>query len=149
MARIKDTVSFALAQLCRAHRQGVDAALKGLAREPGCGPELHVGQEMLLLQLWEKEGIAQTQIAEQMCLEPPTVTKMLQRMESGGLIVRRADPEDARISRVYLTDASRALEAHVERAWSRVEERLVAGLTVEERLLLRRLLIQLHANLTE
>ena len=46
--------------------------------------------------------------------EPPTVSKMLDRMEKASLVERRRDPEDARLSRVYLTDRSRGLEASVQ-----------------------------------
>jgi MarR family transcriptional regulator, organic hydroperoxide resistance regulator len=102
MASIQDTVGYALAQLCKAHRQSVDSALKQVSRE-SCGPELHVGQEMILLQLWAEEGLTQSRLAELLCVEPPTITKMLQRMEQAGLLVRSADPDDARVSRVSLT----------------------------------------------
>jgi DNA-binding MarR family transcriptional regulator len=149
MAPIKETVGFALVQVCRAHRQSVDAAFKGLGRGACPGLELHVGQEMILLQLWGQEGVTQSQLAERLCLEPPTVTKMLQRMEGAGLLVRRADPEDARVSRVHLTDRGRSLEAHIERSWAQVEARTLAGLTTEERMLLRRLLLQIRTNLAE
>jgi MarR family transcriptional regulator, organic hydroperoxide resistance regulator len=148
MAPIKDSVGYVLAQVCKAHRQSVDSALKGLARE-GCGAGLHVGQEMILLHLWGEEGLTQTQLAERLGVEPPTVTKMLQRMEAAGLLRRCGDAEDARVSRVHLTDAGRSLEPLVERSWAVVEERVTAGMTAEERLLLRRLLQQVRANLSD
>jgi DNA-binding MarR family transcriptional regulator len=140
MAQITETVGFAIALCCKAHRGATDAAL----REIG----LHVGQEMILLQLWCMEGMTQTQLAERLGVEPPTVTKMLQRIEQDGIIERRPDPEDARVSRVFLTERGRALESEVERTWRFVEARAVAGLTDEERLLLRRLLMHVRANLS-
>jgi MarR family transcriptional regulator, organic hydroperoxide resistance regulator len=138
-AEITQSVGFALAQLCKAHRYAVDVALRE--------HQLRVGQEMLLIHLWANDGIPQTQIVEAMRVEPPTVTKMLQRMESEGLVERRPDPEDARLSRVFLTSRSRALRADVEAAWRSVEEVATAGLSHEERLLLRRLLVQMRQNL--
>ena len=149
MAPIKETVGYALAQLCKAHRQSIDSALKRISAGCGDGHELHVGQEMTLLELWQEEGITQSQLAERMCVEPPTATRMLQRMESAGLIVRRPDVDDARISRVYLSPVGRSLEAQIEHSWAEVEERATAGLTTEERMLLRRLLIQVRSNLVE
>ncbi|GAB4435822.1 MAG: MarR family transcriptional regulator [Chloroflexi bacterium OHK40] len=137
--RIQDTVGFTLAQLCKAHRYAVDEAL----REHG----LRAGQEMILLQLWAGEGLTQTELAERLAVEPPTVTRMLQRMEAEQLLERRPDPDDARVSRVYLTQRGRSLEAAVTAAWQAVDERLTAGMTLEERLLLRRILAQGRANL--
>jgi DNA-binding MarR family transcriptional regulator len=83
-----------------------------------------------------------------MCLEPPTITKMLQRMEAAGLVARRQDSEDARVSRVYLTDRGRSLEQVVIDVWQQLEEDTVQGLNETEQLLLRRLLIQVSSNLS-
>jgi len=141
MSPIEETVGFVLAQVCKAHRNRTDATLKQI--------NLHVGQEMILIRLWRTEGVTQSQLVEQLCVEPPTVTKMLQRMEQEGLLQRRADPEDARVSRVFLTDQGRALQKDVEAAWHSVDERTTAGLTFEERILLRRLLLQVRNNLTD
>lgn len=141
MQPLDETVGYALAQVCKAHRHRVDLALSTLG--------LHVGQEMILHQLWQAEGVTQSQLAEGMCVEPPTVTKMLQRLERDALIERRPDADDARISRVFLTPQARALRCEVERCWDTIEQRAVAGMTAEERMLLRRLLIQMRANLSE
>ena len=139
-----ETVGYALAQACKAHRNKVSSELRAI--EMGdC--HLHVGQEMILMQLWQQEGVTQSQLAEQMCVEPPTVTKMLQRIEQQGLIVRRPDTHDARVSRVYLTETGRALRCQVESCWTRVEDRAMHGLSREERMLLRRLLLQVQQNL--
>jgi DNA-binding MarR family transcriptional regulator len=73
---------------------------------------------------------------------------MLDRMEKAGWVTHRPDPEDSRISRVYLTEHGRRSQEAVSVVWKHIEQRLTAGLTVEERLLLRRLLLQVYANLT-
>lgn len=142
MTPIQETVSYAIAQLCKAHRNTVDAALRQVGN-------LHVGQEMILLQLWDADGLTQTQLAERLCVEAPTITKMLQRMEGEGMIVRRPDAEDARVSRVYVGQQGCAARTDVECAWAAVEQRLTRGMTTEERLLFRRLLLQARANLAE
>lgn len=136
---MQETIGFALSQACKAHRTAVDAVLRA--------HHLHVGQEMILMRLWEQEGQTQTQLADQLCVEPPTVTRMIQRMETEGLLERRADLEDARIQRVFLTAAGRALREQVEACWAQVEAATVVGFTTEERMLLRRLLLQLRDNL--
>ena len=142
--QIEETVGFALAQVCKTHRYAVDGALRGI---DDC--ELRVGQEMLLLQLWREDGVTQSQLGECLMVEPPTVTKMLQRLEGKGMVERRSDPGDARISRVFLTARGRALEQEVAATWRVVEEQATAGMSVEERLLLRRLLVQMRQNLCQ
>lgn len=101
------------------------------------------------MHLWEAEGQTQTQLAEKMGVQPPTVNKMLARMEASGWVQRRADTEDNRISRVYLTEKGQALRADIDAAWQQLEARTTAQLTLDERVLLRRLLLQVLANLGE
>ena len=140
MRQIQDYIGFQLLQVHKAHRARAEAALNKLG--------LHPGQEMLLLRLWLEEGITQSQLAASMGVEPPTATKMLQRMEHAGLIERRPDLEDARISRVYLTERGRELEQPVLEVWKHLEAQTVAGLSATEQALLRRLLMQVSANLS-
>ena len=140
MKQIQDYLGFQVLRVHKAHRAHAEAALNQLG--------LHTGQEMLLLRLWSEEGIPTSQLAAAMGVEPPTTTKMLQRLEHRGLIERRPDPEDARISRVYLTQRGRALEQPVLGVWKQLEVQTVAGLSPTEQALLRRLLMQVAANLS-
>ena len=140
MRQIQDYIGFQVLQVHKAHLQHAEAALNKLG--------LHSGQEMVLLQLWIEEGIPQSQLAACMEVEPPTATKMLQRMERAGLIERRPDPEDARVSRVYLTERGRVLEQPVLDVWRQLEARTVSGLSLTEQTLLRRLLLQAATNLS-
>jgi len=72
---------------------------------------------------------------------------MLQRMEKAGFVERRPDPDDQRVSRVYLTEAGRAVRADVQQVWRQLEEEAFAGFTLEERVLLRRFLLHVRENL--
>lgn len=51
----------------------------------------------------------QAAIADQMDLEPITLSRLIDRMEAAGLIERRADPDDRRAYRLYLQEAARPL----------------------------------------
>jgi MarR family transcriptional regulator, organic hydroperoxide resistance regulator len=136
---IKERSGFTLAKVCKAHRANVGALLA----EYG----LHVGQEMVLVELWEDDGLRGGELAARLGVEPPTVTKMLRRLEGCGLVERRQDPSDARSLRVYLTDMGRALEEPVGRCWAQVEEITLAGLNETERRSFRDLLIRVRKNL--
>jgi DNA-binding MarR family transcriptional regulator len=137
----QDQLGYLLVQVCKAHRNRAQAALSEIG--------LHAGQEMILMQLYSAEGLTQSQLVESLCVEPPTITKMLQRMEASGMVERRQDAEDARVSRVYLTPNGRALENQVCAVWSQLDDDTVTGLTNMEQTLLRRLLQQVHTNLTK
>ncbi len=137
---IGETTGYLLARVCKAHRGNVGDALTEVG--------LHVGQEMVLLHLWQRDGLTPSELAEALGVEPPTVTNMLSRMERAGLLKRCRDPEDARCTRVYLTEQGRELRAPVERRWKAVEEHALSGVTAEEEALLRDLLVRLHDNLT-
>jgi MarR family transcriptional regulator, organic hydroperoxide resistance regulator len=72
----------------------------------------------------------------------------LDRLEKAGLVERRPDAENSRLSRLYLTEQGNIRQRAVRVIWTNVEQRLTEGLTVEERIVLRRLLLQVHENLT-
>jgi DNA-binding MarR family transcriptional regulator len=138
--QIESLIGFELVQLCRAHRNRAEELLNVYG--------LHTGQEMTLFHLWEEEGQTHSELAERMCVEPPTASKMLQRMETAGFLVRRADPNDARVSRVYLTEFGRSLEMPVRDAWNRLEEETLRGLTEEEKAYIQLILIRMRTNLS-
>jgi len=140
MQQIEETTGFQIIQVSKAHRQSAEKAL--------CALGLHAGQEIILLQLWIEEGLTQSCLAEHAGVEPSTMTQMLHRMERCGLVERRQDAADGRISRVYLTEHGKALEKPVLQIWQQLEERTLAGLSAVERALLRRLLMQVHLNLS-
>ena len=138
-ASLNVTVGYRLAQVCHLHRQRAEVLLNQLG--------LHVGQEMFLYELWSNEGITQTEMAERLLLQPATVTNTLQRLEREGFVERRSDTEDQRISRVYVTDKGRNMEAPFYEKWNQLEQESFQGLSIEEQVLLRRLLLQVYQNL--
>ena len=136
---VKGTTGYALAKVCKAHRGSVGEMLAEVG--------LHVGQEMVLIELWQTDGLRGGELACRLGVEPPTVTKMLRRLEGIGLVERRPDPADARSFRVYLTEKGRALEDPVSLCWERAEERTFAGLDLSERQELGRLLTKVRTGL--
>jgi len=140
MTALEASITDQFIRVSKAHRQLTAQELQKLG--------LHLGQEQTLFQLWEEDGLTQSQLADAACVDISTITRMVERMESAGLLQRRPDPKDARISRVYLTERGRALREPVEQLWRTLEARLVQKLTVTEQALLRRMLIQMAANLT-
>lgn len=136
-----ESLDFLLAQICRLHHARAHTLLEALGLYRGQPPMLHA--------LWEKEGLTHGELAARLHIQPSTVTKMIQRMERAGFVECRPDPDDQRVSRVYLTAAGRAIQAEVKQVWRTMEDETFAAFAPEERTLLRRFLMQMRESLIQ
>jgi len=134
-----ETMDSLLAQVSHLHYTRAHQLLEAVG--------LYRGQPPVLGILWDEEGLTHTELAQRLDKTPSTITKMLQRMEKTGFVIRPPDAEEQRVSRVYLTDTGRAIKTQVQAIWETMEAETFAGFTLEERVLLRRFLIQLRDNL--
>ena len=117
-------VSFAIFALARSHR----AKAAGMLADIGLFP----GQEILLMQLAEKDGKPQKSLCESIGLDHSTVAKSVARLERDGLIERRKCPEDGRISQVHLTARGRETTDAIARVWAELERETIKDLSAEE-----------------
>ena len=129
------------AQICRLKHARVHTLYEALG--------LYRGQSRMLGALWAQEGLTHTELSRQLRVQPATITRMIQRMEKAGFVVRRQAPDDRRVSRVYLTAAGQAVREDVQRVWHRLEEEAFAGFTEEEGMLLHRFFLRIRDNLTQ
>ena len=136
---LPETTSYLIAQVCKLHRQTADELLNEIG--------LHVGQEMMLCALWDREGVTQTELGEQLGVQPATVTNGLRRLERKGLVERTPDADDQRVSRVFPTAEGRQCRAEVEEKWDQLDRTSFAGFTDRERGQLHALLSRVHENL--
>jgi DNA-binding MarR family transcriptional regulator len=134
-----ETTGALLSQICRLMR----TRMHTLWDEIG----LYRGQPFVLHTLWEQEGITHSELASRMHVSPPTVTNTIKRMEKAGFVERRPDMEDERVSRVYLTDAGRAIRERVEKVWRELDTTTLARFDPEERILFRRFLLLVRDNM--
>ncbi len=108
--------------------------------------DVHPGQGICLNVLARHDGTAQRDLAEAMHVAPPTLSRMLRSMEASGLVERRADESDQRLTRVFLSDAGRALAEQARAALADHIPLAMAALSPEERVELARLLDKLRAS---
>jgi DNA-binding MarR family transcriptional regulator len=94
---------------------------------------LHLGQEFYLAQLWREDGVTSADLASRTGVSAPAVTKVVTGLERAGLVHRERDSSDARLVRVWLTEAGRALREPVSRLWYESEAAFWGGLTDGER----------------
>ncbi|MFD9324062.1 MarR family winged helix-turn-helix transcriptional regulator [Streptomyces sp. NPDC060053] len=117
-------LSYAIFQLARAHRGHAAAMLRAL--------NLHPGQELLLMQLFDRDGQTQGELLERVGLDHSTVSKSLRRMQEAGLLTREPAPHDRRVMVVSLTDAGRALQEPIADMWRTLEQISVRDLTPDQ-----------------
>ncbi|GBU19297.1 MULTISPECIES: MarR family transcriptional regulator [Methylobacterium] len=68
-------------------------------------------QYLVLLVLWETEGLTVSEIGRRLRLDSGTLTPVLKRLESAGLLLRSRRQSDEREVEISLTDEGRALRA--------------------------------------
>lgn len=105
-----------------------------------------IGQWAVLLFLWARDGVIQTELARYVAIEPPTLVRTIDRMVRDGLVTRRPDPRDGRVSRIHLTDRGRSLRDDIVPRADAVNAATMARLTASEGRALRRLLAKLLAG---
>jgi MarR family transcriptional regulator, organic hydroperoxide resistance regulator len=110
---------------------------------------VRVGQHIVLTVLWEQDGLAPGEIARRLGVATPTIVNTATRMEEAGLVVRRPDPADARLVRLYLTARGRAVREPVREARAALEREATATLTAAERDHLRSALVKIIAQLQD
>lgn len=93
---------------------------------------VHPGQLPFLNAISRQEGISQRELAERLHVKPPTVAVTVKRLEKAEVICRKPDPNDMRISRIYLTEKGAGLSRQIEVVVQANEEALSAGFSEEE-----------------
>ena len=136
----EDTVTYRLARVTTAYRNALERHLSVAG--------LHGGQVFVLFELWKEDGLRQVDIADRLNLSAPTITKILKGLAEINLITRSREQDDARSTRIFLTDKGRNIRSEVAAQWLELESEYLKGLTDTERLILPDLLGKLQAAYT-
>ena len=97
-------------------------------------------QWAVLARLDRFEGLKQSDLAEMLDLQPITLTRLLDRLCTNGLVERRPDPNDRRANRLYLTAAAHPL---LERLGEFGEAMMAAAFAGVDRAAIERMVAQL------
>jgi DNA-binding MarR family transcriptional regulator len=101
-------------------------------------------QHLILETLWEEEGLAAGDIGRKLVLDNATLSGVLDRMAESDWIRKKTDTEDKRILRIYLSEAAKEMRARLVEERKGVNEEILNGMTLEEKVLLKRLLRDLQ-----
>lgn len=101
----------------------------------------------VLQRLSTERGRRLTDIGAELLCVKSTITRLVDRLEAEGLVVRMPDPDDRRAQRLLLTPAGVTLRERAVALHSASIERRLAALSAEEQALLRELLGKLRTGL--
>ncbi len=94
--------------------------------------DLTSAQVRVINLLLRQESMSQVEIARILGIGTVAVSAQLDRMEKNGWVVRKADPQDRRSNRVWLTDAGLAKKPVLEDGFAHLNDVAFAGLTDAE-----------------
>jgi DNA-binding MarR family transcriptional regulator len=112
------------------------------------GLEITPEQWIVLVRLWVRDGQTPSDLSEATLRDRPTMTRILDSMERGGLLVREPAPEDGRGRMVRLTPAGRGLRAPLTKVAKRLVQQLEAGIPEADLVTTQRTLQRILENLS-
>ena len=75
-----------------------------------------------------KDGLPQTQLANELDVGKVAVGALIDRLESSGFVIRQADPVDRRIKRVYVTKQARGFLSRIRKETDKFNAIIVNGI---------------------
>jgi DNA-binding MarR family transcriptional regulator len=108
---------------------------------------LYAGQDGVILALANEDGLPAGALAMKLGVKAPTMTRTIGRMEAQGFVERRADSEDARLTKVYLTLSGRNSVAQIETSAAACDALATKGFSDKDVRSLVRLLRAIDGNL--
>ncbi|KRE60562.1 MarR family transcriptional regulator [Arthrobacter sp. Soil736] len=117
-------VSYAIFQLHRAHKGYAATLLRAM--------DLHPGQELVLMHLYDRDGQTQSELLASIGLDHSTLSKTVSRMQAAGLLVREPAEHDRRVMVVRLTDKGSAMRKPIAAMWRALEEVTLRNLSPQQ-----------------
>jgi MarR family transcriptional regulator, transcriptional regulator for hemolysin len=75
-----------------------------------------------------KDGLPQTQLANELDVGKVAVGALIDRLESSGFVIRQADPVDRRVKRVYVTKQARGFLEKLRKETDKFNAKIVNGI---------------------
>jgi DNA-binding MarR family transcriptional regulator len=106
-------------------------------------------QWRVLVYLFRREGVSQTELAANLEIEKPTLGKLVEKLEEKGWVERRVDERDQRARRLVITDAVRPMIERMKVLAESVNEDSMAGLGAEQERQFIETLLAVKSNLND
>lgn len=109
--------------------------------------ELKAGQAGILAILQMVGPMSQRELADHIHITPPSVNVAVQKLEKLGYIRKEQDEKDQRMTRIHLTERGEKILGNMHEILRSTEDTLLKNMSTEEKILCRRLLLQMSDNL--
>ena len=106
-------------------------------------------QWRVIIQLKRRNGQTQSELAHVLDMGKVSVGGLIDRLEESQWIERKADPEDRRVNRVYLTSKAHEIDDEMTKTGFTLIDQTLRNLSADERETLINLLIAVKQNLLE
>ena len=136
MAQYEDCIIFLLAKAYQKAHGHFKKRLQGSVLTPV--------QHLVLEALWAQEGLSAGDIGKKLMLDSATLSGILERMAEKGWIVKSTDEVDKRYIRIYLSDRAKDMKTMLIEEREQANEKILAAFSLEEKVLLKRLLRDLR-----
>ena len=107
---------------------------------------IHAGQDVLLYYLESQDGEPVSKLLENLCVQPATISNMINRMAANDLIQKVKDETDLRVTRIFLTEKGKEAAVQVRQVWRELEFQTIAGFSEDDKQLLKNLLKKVLSN---
>jgi DNA-binding MarR family transcriptional regulator len=98
-------------------------------------------QHLVLEALWYQEGLTAAELGKHLVLDKATLSGVIERLAESGWLVRQSDPNDGRAQRLYTAPKADNLKNELIGLRQATNNDLLSGFTPEERILLKRFLM--------
>lgn len=139
----RDSLGFIIADVARLGRRAFAQVMAKSASN------LTNAQARALVRVAWVEGLRQVELANELEVEPITVARLIDQLAARGLVERRADPQDRRAYRLFVTPAAEPYLAAIFAAGELIRVTACRGLSAAQVVALRRMLGRIRDNLNE
>ena len=136
----EQSIGFLISDTARLMRRRFDQRARHLG--------LTRAQWQVLAHLQRNEGINQIGLADLLDIEAITLCRTIDRMEEGGWVERRADPNDRRARLLFLTERARPFIADMRVIAEEIYAEALSGLPADTRQTLTEILTAMRTNLS-
>jgi len=133
-----ETLPFEIGETAHALRKAFDRGAVGLG--------VTRAQWKVLFRLERKPGLRQIELADMLDIEPITLSRIIDRLEEGGLVERVADPADRRAWRLHVTARAQPLIEKLRSVADEMTSEAFAGIDPKHIEIARQVLARVREN---
>jgi DNA-binding MarR family transcriptional regulator len=108
-----------------------------------------VSQDLAIYHIAQIKKLNQKDLADKLNITPASVSVIVHRMESEGLLIRIPNEKDGRQFNLLLTEKGQSLVPEISNSWRKIQEEITNGIHESEKATLLRLLQKVEKNLED